>query len=130
MVFTQDEIEKVAFDHFKERFDGQDSATQREDNLPPESADQEPRQYKENEFEDYVCSPYSFAELEEILDQLPNSKASGTDNIPNELLKNTSLISRLYLQSMVNQILVMGEVPEALNNGKCMLIYKVTYTDL
>ena len=130
MVFNQDEIERVALDHFKERFDGPDTTTPANDNPPPSSPDLRCRQFKEDEFEEYVCSPYSFAELEDMLDRLPNNKAAGTDNIPNELLKNTSLVSRLYIQSLVNQILVQGEVPEELSNGKCVLIYKVLYNEL
>ena len=65
-----------------------------------------------------------------MLDHLPSNKAAGTDNISNELLKNTNLVSRLYIQEFVNQILLEGEVPEELKIGKCVLIYKVEISKL
>ena len=125
MVFSQDGIEKIIWDHFKERFDGHGSAADVRE--VPEPTDPEVSQFEEDKFEDYVCSLYSFSELEEMLDHLSSNKAAGTDNISNELLKNTNLVSRLYIQAFVNQILAEGEVPEELNNGKCVLIYKVDY---
>ena len=81
--------------------------------------------FKEDHFESKVCSPYTFIELEESLKSLPNGKAAGFDNISNEMLKNSSHLSRLYLQTCLNQIIADGAVPEDLNIGKCMLIFKV-----
>ena len=82
-------------------------------------------QVGENKFEDQICSPYSFVELEQILQELPSNKASGYDNISNEMVKNSSQTFRLYLQSFLNKILADGEVPPDLNVGKCILVYKV-----
>ena len=76
-------------------------------------------------FEEQVCTPYTFTELEEELKQLSDGKSSGYDNIPNELLKNTGLRFMLYLQSFLNKVMEDGQVPQDLNIGKCMLIYKV-----
>ena len=76
-------------------------------------------------FENEVCTPYSFTELGEALDKLPNGKSTGYDSIPNELLKNVSFKFKIYLQTFLNRILEDGKVPEALNIGKCMLIFKV-----
>ena len=123
MVFSQDGIEKVIWEHFKERFEGHGSAADVKEVSEPK--DLGATKYEEDEFEDYVCSLYSFSELEEMLDHLPSNKAAGTDNISNEFIKNTNLHSRLYIQEFVNHILAVGEVPEELNNGKCVLIYKV-----
>ena len=47
------------------------------------------------------------------------------NRIPNELLKNCSTRFKQYLLEFLNKILEEGVVPEALNTGKCMLIYKV-----
>ena len=76
-------------------------------------------------FEQEVCSPYSFSELAEDLAALKDSKASGYDGIANELLKNTGLRFRYYLQTFLNKILEDGHVPQNLNIGKCMLVHKV-----
>ena len=46
--------------------------------------------------------------------------------IPNELLKNGSFKLKQFLLVILNQILEDGIVPQALNIGKCILIYKVT----
>ena len=45
--------------------------------------------------------------------------------IPNELLKNSSSKFQQYLLEFLNKILKEGMVPEALNTGKCILVYKV-----
>jgi hypothetical protein len=47
--------------------------------------------------------------------------------IPNELLKNSSYNFKQFLLVFLNKILEDGSVPEALNKGKCMLIFKVNY---
>ena len=135
MVFEQSEIEEAVLDHFTSIFEGkrvpvytaQEPADQVE--LALLEIDQllsgMPKGYKEDEFEDLVCSPFLFSELETCLQQLPSGKAAGIDNIPNELLKHSSQHSKYYLQTLLNKILLDGEVPPDLNKGKCMLIYKV-----
>ena len=50
--------------------------------------------------------------------------------IPNELLKNGSYNFKQFLLVFLNRILEDGSVPEALNKGKCMLIFKVNYQKL
>ena len=50
----------------------------------------------------------------------------GYDSIPNELLKNSSFDFKQYLLIFYNKILGDGVVPQALNIGKCMLVYKVS----
>ena len=45
--------------------------------------------------------------------------------IRNELLKNGSYNFKQFLLVFLNRILEDGAVPEALNTGKCMLIFKV-----
>ena len=126
MVFDQEGIEDIVVNHFKGIFNGQtipittdfnDLVTEDEVNV------QSP--LTEDEFEKEVCSPYSTSELDEILDKLPVGKASSTDNIPNELLKNTNTESRIYIKIFLDKIMQNGEVPEDLNQGKCVLIYKV-----
>ena len=135
MVFEQDAIEDAVLAHFATIFQGKrvpvypirDVDDQIELTLqeieqvlcqatPPTEKDQ---------FESQICSPYTFTELNQILQKLPNGKASGYDCIPNELIKNTSFHFKLYLQTFLNRIIEDGEVPPDLNLGKCMLIFKV-----
>jgi hypothetical protein len=47
--------------------------------------------------------------------------------IPNELLKNGSYNFKQFLLVFLNRIHDDGAVPEALNVGKCMLIFKVNF---
>ena len=47
--------------------------------------------------------------------------------IPNKLLKNCSYNFKQFLLVFLNRILEDGAVPEALNIGKCMLIFKVNF---
>ena len=135
MVFRQDEIEEAVMDHFTEIFKGQRVPVFYPDEGPDQVdiamaeieqiLSQSPLNFEEKQFESEVCSPFTIAELDQTLDSLPNGKAAGTDNIPNELLKHSNLKSRLYLQTFLNKIISDGEVPEDLNLGKCMLIFKV-----
>ena len=119
MVFDQEGIEEVIIDHFKGIFGGQTTPLNLDTSEEEINDDIEIQSVlKEDEFEMEVCSPYSISELDEILDRLPFGKASGTDHIPNELLKNTNSDSSLYLQTFLNKIMQDGEVPESLNQGK------------
>ena len=136
MVFEQSELEEAVLDTFSTIFKGQ--------RIPIFLLEPQPDQtelslieieqilssnsisFKEDEFESKVCAPYSFIELEKTLQTLPSGKAAGFDDIPNELLRNTSYTAKLYLQTFLNQIISDGEVPQDLNIGKCMLIFKVS----
>ena len=135
MVFEQSEIEEVVLKHFGTFFEGkrvpiypagevadQTSITLGE--LEKILANPGPN-VKTDEFEAKICSPFTYTELVNTLNSLPNGKAAGYDNIPNEMLRHTNYNSRLYLQTFLNQIISDGEVPPDLNLGKCMLIYKV-----
>ena len=136
MVFDLNEIEQVVTDHFATIFAGQ--------RVPPSGEDRETldqhtiaraemeqvvkncsKVYTNNCFEDYVCESYTYQELNDELQHLPNQKSAGIDGIPNELLKNSGPKFRQYLIEFLNKILRNGQVPEALNVGKCILIYKV-----
>ena len=85
----------------------------------------EPKSFENDAFEKQVCSPFTFTELNDTLGRLPDGKASGYDCVPNELLKNSSFNFKQYLLLFYNKIISDGAVPELLNRGKCMLIYKV-----
>ena len=138
MVFEQVEIEDAILDHFSTIFKGKRVPVHSASNhTDPESmieltlleldqilsSDTPPLQ--EDQFEEKVCSPYSFSELDQILQNLPNNKAAGADNISNELLKNCSFTFKLYLQTFLNKIIEDGKVPPDLNIGKVMLVFKV-----
>ena len=81
-----------------------------------------------DKFEDDVCPPMSFLELDHLLQKLPLGKSSGYDQVPNEFLRNSSFLFKQYLLAFYNQIIKDGCVPESLNAGKCILIFKVIYT--
>ena len=133
MVFEQSELESAVLDNFSVIFEGQrvpifpieKQTDQAEVSLIEleQLLSNSPISFKEDEFETKVCSPYSFIELEEALQNLPTGKASGYDDIPNELLRQSSHKARLYLQTFLNKIIEDGEVPQDLNVGKCMLIF-------
>ena len=135
MVFEQSEIEEAVLAHFETIFQGKrvpvypDGEVHDQVQLSILELEQVLSQttptFKEDQFESKVCSPYTFTELDQTLQKLPPGKSSGYDNIPNELLKNSSFGFKQYLQIFLNRIIEDGEVPEDLNLGKCMLICKV-----
>ena len=134
MVFEQHEIEDAVMSHFSNIFEGkrvpvyavgvQDQVELAMEELEQILAKESPM-FKEDQFESQICPLYSFTELEQILKDLPDGKAAGIDNISNELLNHSSFESKLYLQTFLNKIIQDGEVPVELNQGKCMLIFKV-----
>jgi hypothetical protein len=85
-----------------------------------------PSHLEVNQFESKVCQPFSFTELELTLGMLPSGKSSGYDRIPHELLKNSGFVFKQYLLTFLNLIIKKGEIPSAMNIGKCMLIHKVS----
>ena len=135
MVFQQDEIEDAVLDHFSNIFIAKRSPvfTTIEhpdmiavtltdiDNLLAMGVNNIP----EDKYEDLVCSEYTLAELSQILSSLPNEKAAGYDQLPNELIRNCSDNFKQYLLLFLNQLITEGRVPEELNLGKCVLIHKV-----
>ena len=129
MVFDQDGIEDVVTEHFKGIFNGSRVSPRELMERPLEGTedahDYTRKTLNEDEFEKEVCEPYTTSELNDLLDNLPCGKACSTDHIPNELLKHTSRVLRIYLQLLLNKIMADGEVPESLNQGKCVLIHKV-----
>ena len=136
MVFEAEDIEDAVLQHFATIFAGQRCPVYTASPQPQDQvelsileldrilANTTPT-FDEHHFQEQVCPPYSFVELEEALEKLPNGKASGYDRLPNELLKHSSFKYKLYLQSFLNKVLEEGTVPEGLNVGKCMLIHKV-----
>ena len=88
MVFEQDEIEEVALEHFKNVFEGERvpiQSTQTDDETEACLAEIDrfletpQRKFESDHFESEVCSPYTYTELENILQKLPVGKASGFD---------------------------------------------------
>ena len=135
MIFEQHEVEDAVLYHFGNVFEG----TRHPVHSPPPTLNQEDICIAEldlilghttpsinpAQFEDEVCPPYTFLELCQMLQKLPRGKSSGYDRISNELLMNTSLKFRHYILIFLNKIILDGKVPQDLNIGKCMLIYKV-----
>ena len=136
MVFEPEEIEDAVLQHFATIFAGQRCPVYTASPQPQDQVELSIMEldqilanttptFDDHHFEEQVCPPYSFVELEEALEKLPTGKASGYDRLPNELLKHSSYKYKLYLQSFLNRVLEEGAVPEGLNVGKCMLIHKV-----
>ena len=135
MVFDQAEIEAAVLAHFETIFQGKRSPVFFPDEQPDQMTlsdieiqnilNQSSPNIPSTKFEDEVCPPMSFMEFEQILGKLPLGKASGYDQIPNEFLKQASFHFKQYLLAFYNQIITDGKVPESLNIGKCILIYKV-----
>ena len=135
MVFNVEEIEDVILHHFNSRFAGQREPPITDKAYLNDHTDivrgemeqiiANDRDFDSKQFEDEVCKPYTFPELDEALSNLPNGKSAGYDSIPNELLKNSGPRFKLYLHEFLNRILETGHVPEDLNAGKCILIFKV-----
>ena len=86
MVFDEGEIKERVLEHFTEAFKGQrtpafsDHAAHEahiEAEVSSSKIPQETSSFSPSQFEDRVCSPYSFVELCEIVDSLPDGKAAG-----------------------------------------------------
>ena len=141
MVFEQSEIEEAVLSHFTDIFKGQripiypvpaDNPTQTDlaaSEMDSILRDDTPS-FQPTTFEEHVCPPYSFTELQAQLQKLKDGKASGYDGIPNELLKNTGDKFRFYLQSFLNKVLDTGSIPPDLNVGKCLLVHKVSISNI
>ena len=135
MVFEQHEVEDAVLHHFGYVFEG----TRHPVHDPPAILNQVAISIAEldlilghtapainpAQFEDEVCPPYTFLELSQMLQNLPRGKSSGYDKISNELLMNTSVKFKHYILIFLNKIIQDGKVPQDLNIGKCILIYKV-----
>ena len=141
MVFAQDEIEEAVLDNFTTVFKGQRIPVYPTSTTPVPQTDiaiqememlinKDTPSFNPTMYEEQVCPPYSFSELEAELSNLTDGKATGYDHIPNELLKNSGFRFKLYLQTFLNKMLRDGTVPQDLNIGKCMLIHKVKEREL
>ena len=135
MVFEQDEIEEAILCHFEEIFkakrhpvlpqlnhDDQDQVCLDELDL---LLSQHHPSFQPNQFEEEVCSPYTYLELDHLLKKLPLGKSSGIDTISNEMIKNSSPKFKNYILIFLNKIITTGTIPPDLNIGKCVLIFKV-----
>ena len=105
MVFNQDEIEEAVLNHFGNIFRGKRIPVFLTNIPAPSQIDltlteidqilgQTPPSVTPKQFENKVCSPYSFLELNDILNKLPSGKASGYDRY--------SVESKLFLRAMTN----------------------------
>ena len=135
MLFEEEEIEDVIIDHFTKIFsaspipvnseisdaDAVNSCLLEIDQMLGEGEEG----IQPDKFEEVVCAPYTYSEVEDILAKLPNNRASGYDRINNELLKYSGPKFRQFLHIFLNRILEEGCIPDSMNTGKCMLIHKV-----
>ena len=80
IVFDQHEIKDVVMDHFSDIFCGQKIPVyERDGELATEDLPEGERKFNSEHFEDIVCAPYSYSELDEILSNLQNEKSTGHD---------------------------------------------------
>ena len=138
VMFGQEDIEEAVIGHFQQIFNGQRTPVYNNEANENEIIDEvihgideilEPHSnVPENKYEANVCAPITMTELDELICLLPNQKACGIDNIPNEFLKNSTFNFKCYLLSFYNKIIDEGKVPASLNMGKCCLIWKVSST--
>ena len=141
MVFEQSEIEEAVLSHFTDIFKGQrvpiypvPAAKPSQTDLAVNEMDSillhDTPSFLPTTFDEQVCPPYSFTELQGQLQKLKDGKASGYDGIPNELLKNTGDKFQHYLQAFLNKVLDTGNIPPDLNVGKCLLVHKVSLSNI
>ena len=140
IVFTQVEIEEAILCHFAKIFRGQRHpvfiGSPPHDQLVLCAQELDgillagPPSFEPTQFESVVCQPFLFTELEDCLGSLPTGKASGHDGIPHEFLKHSGPLFRQYLLQFLNKIILSGQVPSAMNIGKCMLIHKVKQSNI
>ena len=140
IVFTQVEIEEAILCHFSKIFRGQRHpvfiGSPPHDQLVLCAQELDgillagPPSFEPTQFESVVCQPFLFTELEDCLGSLPTGKASGHDGIPHEFLKHSGPHFRQYLLHFLNKIILSGQVPSAMNIGKCMLIHKVKQSNI
>ena len=106
MVFEQEAIEEAVLEHFATIFQGKRHPVYI-DNTPVDHIAialqeiddillHEPKSFESKKFEDQICPPFTFTELENTLAKLPEGKASGYDGVPNEILKNSSFNFKQY----------------------------------
>ena len=80
MVFDKDGIQDVVMNHFSDIFCGQQVPVYESDNdTSNEELPSGERKYDSEHFEDVVCAPYSYMELDDLLSNLSSGKASGHD---------------------------------------------------
>ena len=90
MKFDQSDIEDVILDHFSDIFSASPVPTNMDENTESQVkeslkninqmlGDSGANEVANNKYEDIVCAPYTYSELEDILQGLPNNKASGYD---------------------------------------------------
>ena len=114
MVFEQSEIEEAVLEHFEEIFQGQRHPVYVQ-HAPVDHVqlcmeeldqllDQESINYQPDQFQAEVCAPYSYLELDKMLQNLPNGKLSGYDRISNEMLKHASVKFRHYLLKFLSRL--------------------------
>ena len=69
------------------------------------------------EFEEEIFSKVTITQVEAIINDLKENRASGVDGITSNMLKLFSLAFRTKLMDLVNDVLQFGEVPESLLNN-------------
>ena len=75
-----------------------------------------PKMKPNREFEEEIFSKVTITQVEAIINDLKENRASGVDGITSNMLKLFSLAFRTKLMDLVNDVLQFGEVPESLLN--------------
>ena len=126
MVSEQKEMKRVVeiflkdlFQGSFEKFEGRDITVEDlEDEVVEVEGEEVPPESKSLDEE------FEVSEVKEIIEKLKNCKAMGTDDIPNEAIKNGTDLLVLKLTLLFNMIQRTGRCPEVLKTGRIVLVPK------
>ena len=74
--------------------------------------------------EEYLIGNFSVEEIRKGIDGLKSGKAVGSDDIPNEFLRNGGSAVDSAICRLFNAVLSSGRVPKVWNEGRITLIHK------
>ena len=64
------------------------------------------------------------SEIQKIMQGLDNKSSSGDDNLSNVLIKNSALVTEVYLEYLISLSFSTGVFPDELSNAKVCPLYK------
>ncbi|XP_023345051.1 uncharacterized protein LOC111714221 [Eurytemora carolleeae] len=83
-----------------------------------------PKEREEFAYEEEVCCPTNEREVREVIRSLKLDRAAGVDNVSSAMLKGASPTMITLITGIINESLMEGKVPGALQTGKMTLIDK------
>ena len=83
-----------------------------------------PKEREEFAYEEEVCCPTNEGEVREVIRSVKLDRAEGVDNVSSAMLKGASPTMITLITGIINESLMEGKVPGALQTGKMTLIDK------